>query len=161
MTRLPRDAGTVNPVITFPFYYTPGDCGGERAREIRSLFSSLFFFSFRFVPSSREDNALFFSTAAGFSQLSRSPRKPSRPIAGVLIYTSIILKDRWLGVTRRLIIFHSGGGRNMVMIMIIIRIWLSRFDDKDEARPQVISRPSPAIDYIFYHPGYNKTIIQN
>lgn len=155
MTRLPRDAGTVNPVITFPFYYTPGDCGGEsaRARFARSPPLCLFF-SDSFLPRARIMH--FFSPfAVGFSQRLRSLRKPSRPIAGVLIYTSIILKDRWLGVTRRLIIFHSGGGRNMVMIMIIIRTLLSRFDDKGEARPQVISRSSPAIDYIFYCPVWN------
>lgn len=43
MTRLPQDADTVNPVITFPFYYTPGDCGGERARDSLSSSLSLFF----------------------------------------------------------------------------------------------------------------------
>lgn len=41
----------------------------------------------------------------------------------------------------------------IIMIIIIIRTLLPRFDDKGEVRPEADSRSSPLVDYVFYrHP---------
>lgn len=43
----------------------------------------------------------------------------------------------------------------MVIIMIIIiRTLLPRFDDKGEVRPEAVSRSSPPVDYLFYRPRH-------
>lgn len=70
--------------------------------------------------------------------------------------TSIIIAGRSLTGSDLAgnLVSRSGGGRNMVIIMIIIiRTLLPRFDDKGEVRPEAVSRSSPPVHYVFYRPA--------
>lgn len=110
----------MNPVITFPFYYTPGDCGGARD----SFALPLFFLGF--VPSPREDNALFFSFAKSLLPDRGDPDLhvdySQRSLTGSDPATNNLSQRRRA----------KYGNNNDIVIMTL----LSRFDDKGEVRPE-------------------------
>lgn len=147
-----RETGrTVNPVITFPYVLLHARRLRRRARFVRS--SS--FFSLGFVPSPREDNALFFFSFAK----SLLPDRGDPDLHVDYSQRSLTVSDpatNNLSQRRR----AKYGNNNDI---VIIRTLLSRFDDKGEGRPEsyFTVQPGNRLCILLSDMGCNKTIIQN